>query len=79
MALLESVDVGKAQVTGFNLSTDTVICLPFLKILNVFAERWRTGNGPSYGGVKGLLTASTRRKTWEDARRPEQSLAGGTP
>ena len=35
------------QVTGFNRSTETVTDFPLRRILNVFAERSRTGNGPS--------------------------------
>ena len=50
---------------GLRRSIDTVQTLLFFKILKVFAVFFRTGNGPSYGGTKGRLTASIRRKTWD--------------
>ena len=52
---------------GLSRSTETVTVLLFRRISNVFELRERTRKGPSYGGVNGRLTASTRRKTW-DAR-----------
>ena len=51
---------------GLRRSTDTVTDLFPFRMSNVFAERRRIRNGPSYGGTKGRRPASTLRKTWED-------------
>ena len=50
---------------GFKRSTDTVRHFWFFKMLKVLGPRHRTGNGPSYGGTNGFLTASMRSRTWE--------------
>ena len=54
---------------GFNRSIVTVIGFPRFRSTNVLSVRLRTLYGPSYGGTNGLLTASTRRKTWEAPER----------
>ena len=51
---------------GLRRSIETVTVLFPFRMSKVFGDRWRTRNGPSYGGTKGRRTASTRRKTWED-------------
>ena len=49
---------------GFKRSIVTVNGFPLFRITKVLGALLITGKGASYGGVRGLLTASTRRKTW---------------
>ena len=71
-------DTGKKRA-GFKRSRETVTCLFFFKIIKVFGVFFITGNGPSYGGTRGGLTASTRRRTWEAASRAGSTRERGTP
>ena len=56
---------------GFNLSTETVQGLPPRTNTNVFSFFCRTSKGPTYGGVRGRRTASTRTKTLREASSAE--------
>ena len=58
----ETDDSGKKKA-GFKRSIVTVVDFPRFRMTKVFSDRFRTWNGPSYGGTKGRLTASMRRKT----------------
>ena len=66
---------------GFRRSTVTVTCFPRFRMTKVFRPwpRDTTGNGPSYGGTKGRLTASTRRKTWEADSKAGSRREGRSP
>ena len=57
-------------------STETTISLLFFRILKVLGPRSKTRKGPSYGGVSGRRTASTRRKTWDTRLRDGGTWSG---
>ena len=61
---------------GLRRSTETVQGLPERDNTNVFSVLSRTANGPTYGGVNGRLTASTRTKTAGTDMRAPGTLAG---
>ena len=48
---------------GFNLSTETVSCLPLMSTVKYLSERSITGNGPSYSGWSDDRLASCLMKT----------------
>ena len=70
---------GVEEVAGFRRSTETVVSLPCLSIVNVFADFRCTQKGPSYGGVNGLFTASIRKNTCEADSSRGHSREGGDP
>ena len=77
-AAVEDEGAGKKDA-GFKRSIETLTGLLFFRMRKVFGERWSTGKGPSYGGTRGRLTASTRRKTCEAPSSRGSRREGGTP